>query len=61
MTDPVAEAYESVEKGTLTEGDFREFAFENAVRLHGGMNPEFFDGTLIETAAAAVLAKDSRE
>jgi predicted TIM-barrel fold metal-dependent hydrolase len=61
MTDPIAEAYECVEKGTLTEGDFREFAFENAVRLHGGMNPEFFDGTLIETAAAEVLAKDSRE
>jgi len=61
MTDPVAEAYGAVEKGTLTEGDFREFAFENAVRLHGGMNPEFFDGTLIETAAAAVLAKDSCE
>jgi len=61
MTEPVAEAYEGVEKGRLTEGDFREFAFENAVRLHGGMNPDFFAGTVVEAAAADVLVADRDE
>jgi len=30
--------------------------FGNPVRLHGGSNPEFFAGTVVERAAAAVLA-----
>ncbi len=58
MTHPIAEAYENVERGTLTQADFREFAFENGVRLHAGMNPDFFSGTVVEQAAKDVLAKD---
>ncbi len=49
------EAYELVEKGLLTEEDFRDFAFGNSVRLHGGMNPEFFVGTKVEEAAGSLL------
>lgn len=58
MTEPIAEAYEAVERGTLEERDFRDFAFANAVRMHGGMNPSFFEGTVVERAAADVLAKE---
>lgn len=61
MTDPVVEAYESVEKGMLSEDDFREFALTNGVRLHAGMNPEFFAGTVLETAATEILVRDSNE
>lgn len=58
MTEPVEEAYEMVTDGRLSERDFREFAFLNPVRLHGGMNPAFFDGTVVEKAARAALAED---
>ena len=57
MTEPVEEAYELVEHGILKEQDFREFAFLNPVRLHAGMNPRFFEGTVVEKAVAVEIAK----
>ena len=36
----------------------RTFA-ANAVRLHGGMKPDFFEGTVVESAAAKVLRETS--
>ena len=41
-----------------TKADFKDIAFANAVRLHGGMNPSFFAGTAVEDAAAKVLRGD---
>jgi hypothetical protein len=55
MADTVPEAYELLEDGLLTEQDFREFTFANAVRLHGGMNADFFKGTTVEAAATEEL------
>jgi hypothetical protein len=48
MREVVAEAYELVEKGLLSEEDFRDFVFVNPVTLWTGMNPAFFTGTAIE-------------
>jgi len=59
MRDVVAEAYELREHGLLDDADFRDFTFANAVRLHAGMNPRFFEGTTVEAEAAAVLAQDA--
>jgi hypothetical protein len=50
MTKVVADAYELVEEGLLTGGDFRNFAFANAAELYTSMNPHFFDGTAVEEA-----------
>jgi hypothetical protein len=55
MTEPVEEAYELVEDGIIGEAEFRELTFVNPVRLHAGMNPEFFAGTICEGAVATVL------
>jgi len=55
-TEVMEEAWEMVEHKLITEDNFREFTFSNAVSLHGGMNPEFFKGTRVEAAAAAELA-----
>jgi hypothetical protein len=52
----IEEAYELVEDNLITGDDFRDFAFANAVRLHGGANPDFFVGTAVEKEAAEVLA-----
>ena len=53
----VAEAHELVDEGHLTPDDFRDFMFTNAVTLHTGMNRDFFRGTVIEDAAAKVIAE----
>jgi predicted TIM-barrel fold metal-dependent hydrolase len=58
MTEPVAEAFELVERGLLDAGEFRELTFVNPVRLHGALNPDFFAGTVCEQAAAALLATE---
>jgi predicted TIM-barrel fold metal-dependent hydrolase len=57
MTDVVPEAYELVEHGLITDDDFRDFMFTNAVRFWGEVNPDFFKGTVVEKAAAEVLAQ----
>ena len=57
MQQVVAEAYELVEHGLLTEDDFRDFTFANPVRFWAGMNPDFFKGTAVEDQAARLLAE----
>ncbi|MCH8088773.1 MAG: amidohydrolase family protein [Chloroflexi bacterium] len=61
MREVVAEAYELVEGGTMTEEDFRDFTFTNAVTFYGNMNPNFFKGTRVEAEAAKVLESQGRE
>ena len=44
-----------VEKGFITEHDFREFTLTNAGMLHTRNNPGFFKGTVVEQAVADEL------
>jgi len=55
FADVIPEAHEMVEKGYVTEHDFREFTFTNAARLHTRNNPDFFKGTAIERAVDVEL------
>ena len=55
-TEVLEEAWEMVDDGLITEENFREFTFSNIVELHGGMNPDFFKGTVVEQAAQEVLS-----
>jgi len=55
FSDVIPEAFEMVEKGYVTNQDFREFTFTNAARLHTRNNPGFFRGTVIEQAVADEL------
>jgi hypothetical protein len=57
MHDAAVEAYEAVEQGWMTAEDFRDFVFVNPIKLHCGMNPDFFKGTVLEDAAARVMAE----
>jgi predicted TIM-barrel fold metal-dependent hydrolase len=50
MTEPVEEAYELVEDGVIGDREFRDLMFVNPARLHAGMNPGFFAGTVCEAA-----------
>ena len=56
MREVVAEAYELVEDGLISEDDFRDFAFTNAASLYTGMNPKFFEGTACEAEAKKVVS-----
>ena len=56
MREVVPEAYELLERGLLTEDDFRDFAFTNAARFYTEMNPDFFAGTVCEDAVSKGLS-----
>ena len=51
----IPEAYELVERGYVTDEDFKDFTFTNAARLHTRNNPDFFKGTVVEAAVANEL------
>jgi hypothetical protein len=59
MNEVLAEAYEMVERGAMTEADFRDYVFTNPVRLHAEVNPAFFKGTRVEDEVARLLAAGS--
>ena len=59
VRDVLPEAYELVEHERLSREQFRAFVCDNAIRLHGGMNPRFFDGTRVEAYARQVLARST--
>jgi predicted TIM-barrel fold metal-dependent hydrolase len=59
MDGVLPEAYELVERGQLDAAEFRAFTCDNAIRLHGGMNPRFFDGTVVEAYARDLLAREA--
>lgn len=44
----LAETWNLVERGTLTEGNFRSLVFDNPYRFYAGTNPAFFRGTAVE-------------
>jgi len=54
MREIVAEAYENVERGLMTDSDFRDFTFNNPLAFFAGSDPDFFKGTRVETAAIPV-------
>jgi len=51
----VPEAFEMVERGFVTDEDFRDFTFANAASLHTRNNPDFFKGTVVEKAVGDAL------
>ena len=57
MLGVLREAHELVDDRLITPGQFRAFAADNCIRLHGQMNPRFFDGTVVERYAAGVLGR----
>ncbi|HZQ84646.1 MAG TPA: amidohydrolase family protein [Acidimicrobiales bacterium] len=56
MEAVLEELYEPVAEGRFSPADLRDFVFANPVRLWASANPAFFAGTVVEQAAAAVLA-----
>ncbi|MBI3801218.1 MAG: amidohydrolase family protein [Deltaproteobacteria bacterium] len=59
MEDAAHEAYELVEHGLLSETDFRDMVFTNAVKFWTSTNPHFFKGTIVEGAVNQMLTQAS--
>ena len=59
MNEVLQEAYELVEDGLINEDDFCEFVFTNPLRFWAEGNPDFFKGTVLESAAAKELRDSS--
>jgi hypothetical protein len=57
MLEVLQEAYEMVEEEMATAEDFRDFVFANPVKLWTAVNPDFFKGTVVESAVNGYLAK----
>jgi predicted TIM-barrel fold metal-dependent hydrolase len=53
---PLPNSYALLDRGQLSKDDYRAFVFEEVVRLHTRLNPNFFKGTVIEQAVARTLA-----
>ena len=53
------EAHRAVDRGLMTEDDFRAMTFENPVELFRHRNPDFFTGTVIEFEVEKVLQAES--
>jgi len=58
MRDAAKEAWELVEHRLISERDFRDFVFTNAVTAKTRVNPDFFAGTIVEDAAASLRTED---
>jgi predicted TIM-barrel fold metal-dependent hydrolase len=54
MSEVVAESWEMVERGLLTEDAYRDFVFTNPVRLYTRTNPRFFEGTRVADAVPSL-------
>jgi hypothetical protein len=56
MSEVLGEAWEMVEHGLLDDAAFRKLTFEHPVRFYTDTNPSFFEGTVVETEVAELLA-----
>lgn len=55
MEHVLGEALELLEDGVLDADQFRGFTCDNAIRLHGGANADFFAGTAVQGYASGLL------
>lgn len=58
-TSILSEAWSLVSSKLITPADFRALTFENPALLHLGMNPGYFEGTVVADAARELLASRS--
>jgi predicted TIM-barrel fold metal-dependent hydrolase len=59
ISEVLLESHKLVDDGLLTDDDYRDFVFSYPARLHAEMNPAFFEGTPVESAAKDLLRSHS--
>ena len=48
LTETLAESWTLVERGLISEADFKAFVFGNPYKFYTEANPSFFEGTAVE-------------
>jgi predicted TIM-barrel fold metal-dependent hydrolase len=61
MGEVLPEAYELVEEELITQDDFRDFVFGNAVNFWAGVSPDFFTGTIVDKQARAAALEGAAQ
>ncbi|HEY9625622.1 MAG TPA: amidohydrolase family protein [Crinalium sp.] len=61
LTLPLAESWELVEDGVISEADFKAYVFSNPYKLYTEANPDFFKGTAIESKINANLSSAEKK
>lgn len=49
LTAPLAESWDLVKEGVISEADFKSYVFANPYKFYTEANPDFFKGTAIES------------
>jgi hypothetical protein len=52
LDEPVPNSWSLVERGQLSKEGYKAFVFDEVVRLHTSLNPDFFAGTVVEDAVS---------
>jgi len=52
LTEVLSDTWSLVERGALTEANFRDLVFTHPYNFFAGKNPEFFKGTQVEAKLA---------
>lgn len=60
MEEVLEEAWEMVAHGWIDEAAFRKFTFENPAKFYTDTNPDFFKGTVVESAVESYLEEHRR-
>lgn len=55
-SNALSDTWNLVERGVLTEDDFRDLVFTNPYKLYSEANPDFFKGTAVESQLAPLAA-----
>ena len=55
MREVTSEAYELVDRGLMSQNDFRDFTFVNPIELWTALNPDFFAATAVESDVVRYL------
>jgi predicted TIM-barrel fold metal-dependent hydrolase len=59
FTGVLPEAWELIEDDLVTRDQFSDFMFGNVARLFTGTNPDFFNGTAVESQVRQLLANEA--
>ncbi|BCL36590.1 amidohydrolase family protein [Nostoc sp. MS1] len=54
LTAPLAESWDLVREGVITEDDFKSYVFANPYKFYTQANPDFFKGTAIESKVSNI-------
>jgi hypothetical protein len=54
LTAPLAESWDLVKEGVISEADFKSYVFANPYKFYTQANPDFFKGTAIESKVSNI-------